>query len=140
MQKIEKIVIPRNYLGKIVEEALKTPNIEICGLLIGVVKNKVVIVKRIKFTPNVAKSSIRFSIDPKILYETYMEVEKIGEDIVGIFHSHPASPQPSAIDIEYMEINPVVWLIIGVLREENYEIAAWQFFEGKIHNVEIVET
>ena len=38
MQKIEKIVILKNYLEKIVKEALKNPNIEICGLLIGVVK------------------------------------------------------------------------------------------------------
>lgn len=140
MQKIEKIVVSRKYLEKIVKEALKTPNVEICGLLIGVFENKAAIVKRLKFTPNVAKSSIRFSIDPKILYETYMEVEKTGEDIIGIFHSHPAFPQPSTIDIKYMEINPVVWLIIGILGKENYEIAAWQFREGKIHNVEVVET
>ncbi len=139
MLKIEKIEIPTKYLKEIVKESIKNPDIEICGLLIGLVKDKVAIVKRVKFTPNVAESSIRFLIDPMILYETYMEAEKEGEEIVGIFHSHPASSQPSAIDIEYMEINPVVWLIIGILGEKGYEVAAWQFIEGKIHSVEIVE-
>jgi len=139
MQKIEEIETPKKILEKIIEEALKNPGIEICGLLIGVIKDKIAIVKRVKFTPNVAKSSIRFSIDPKILYETYIEAEERREEIIGIFHSHPASPHPSAIDIEYMKINPVIWLIIGISEEKSCEVAAWQFFEKKICSVKIIE-
>ncbi len=139
MQIIEKIKISKKDLRKIIEESIKNLGIEICGLLIGKIENKTAIVKKIKFTPNVSESPILFTIDPLTLYETYMEAEKRGEEIIGIFHSHPSSSQPSAIDIEYMKLNPIVWLIIGIRNKEHYEVSAWQLFEGKIQPVEIVE-
>jgi len=139
MQRIKRIKISRKDLRKIIEESIKNLSMEICGLLMGKIDNKTAVIKRIKFTPNISESPIRFKIDPLTLYETYMEAEKRGEEVVGIFHSHPSSSQPSALDIEYMQVNPVVWLIVGVRGKENYEISAWQLFEGKIQPVEIIE-
>lgn len=139
MQMVEKIKISRKDLRKIIEESIKNLGIEICGLLIGKISNRTAIVKKIKFTPNVSESPVRFTIDPLALYETYMEAEKREEEVVGIFHSHPSSSHPSAIDIEYMQLNPIVWLIIGKRSKENYEVSAWQLFEGKIYRVKIVE-
>ena len=69
------------------------------------------------------ESQISFSVDPMVLIQTYSNAEQNGLEIIGIFHSHPGPPEPSTIDLRYMEINPVVWLIYSsTLREFNAHI------------------
>jgi proteasome lid subunit RPN8/RPN11 len=43
-------------------------------------------------------------------------------EVCAIFHSHPAKASPSSIDIKYMQINPVIWLIYSTTE---YEIRAF---------------
>ena len=35
--------------------------------------------------------------------------------IVGIFHSHPSIAFPSKTDIQYMQINPIPWIITSTI-------------------------
>jgi proteasome lid subunit RPN8/RPN11 len=44
----------------------------------------------------------RFLIDPKALLQGELEAMRLGMDVIGIFHSHPDSPnQPSEYDREW---------------------------------------
>ena len=56
-----------------------------------------------------------FSVNPEIEYELLIEAEEQGEDLVGIYHSHPAPPVPSETDLRNMRLNPVIWLISSKL-------------------------
>ena len=38
--------------------------------------------------------------------------------VTRIFHSHPAPAKPSTIDIKYMKINPIPWLILSTTNNE----------------------
>jgi len=92
--------------------------VEVCAVLFGDVNGDIIVVRRVSFLSNLAKSSTRFVIDPIELYHVYVEAEREGLDLVGIFHSHRSKPFPSAIDCYYMELNPVPWLIFGLVDGE----------------------
>ncbi|MFW9974717.1 MAG: M67 family metallopeptidase, partial [Candidatus Thorarchaeota archaeon] len=82
------------------------------ALLFGKVSNQSIIVSHMELMHNEASSStISFMVDPEEQYRLLVEAEAQGEDLVGIFHSHPAPPYPSRRDQKNMKINPVVWLI-----------------------------
>ena len=85
--------------------------LESVALLFGNVEHEDVIVKRIDLVENSSKSTTRFSVDPVVQYQLLIDAEKRGEEMVGIYHSHPASAKPSGIDKKNMRLNPVVWLI-----------------------------
>ena len=53
-----------------------------------------------------------FSIAPDQLLGAYRAAERRGLEVIGIFHSHPASgAAPSDTDMRFMRTNPVVWVI-----------------------------
>ncbi|MFX1560031.1 MAG: M67 family metallopeptidase [Promethearchaeota archaeon] len=85
---------------------------EAAALLFGHVSNSLVVVNRIELVHNEATSSkTSFMVNPEEQYRLFVEAEERGEELVGIFHSHPAPPYPSTRDQQNMELNTVVWLI-----------------------------
>jgi proteasome lid subunit RPN8/RPN11 len=85
---------------------------EAAALLFGQVSEYSVLVNRIVLVHNEAPSSTTsFMVNPEEQYRLMIEAEEKGEDLVGIFHSHPAPPFPSSRDQQNMKLNPVVWLI-----------------------------
>ena len=85
---------------------------EAVALLFGHVSESSVTVNRIELVHNEASSSTTtFMVNPEEQYRLLIEAEEQGEELVGIFHSHPAPPFPSSRDQRNMKLNPVVWLI-----------------------------
>ena len=99
-------------LARFANEAL--PN-ESCALLVGSSSESTV--TEILLMKNVDISPYSFSIEPSELLVAYDKAEKKGLDVIGIFHSHPGKPSPSTIDLKYMEINPVIWLIYSTTED-----------------------
>jgi proteasome lid subunit RPN8/RPN11 len=86
--------------------------LEAAALLFGHVSECSVIVNRIELVHNEASASTTsFMVNPEEQYRLLVEAENQDEELVGIFHSHPAPPFPSNRDIQNMKLNPVVWLI-----------------------------
>jgi proteasome lid subunit RPN8/RPN11 len=96
---------------KLIGHAQECQPSESVALLFGHVKNSDVIVKHFDLVDNVLKSKTKFEVDPVEQYRLFIEAENRDEDLIGIFHSHPAPPVPSHTDIRNMKLNPVVWLI-----------------------------
>jgi proteasome lid subunit RPN8/RPN11 len=85
---------------------------EAAALLFGHVSDHLVMVNRIELVQNEAPSrTTSFMVNPEEQYRLLVEAEELGEELVGIFHSHPAPPFPSNRDLQNMKFNPVVWLI-----------------------------
>jgi len=85
---------------------------ESAALLFGQVSDTLVVVSHIELVHNEATSSITsFTVNPEEQYRLLVEAEERGQELVGIFHSHPAPPYPSSRDKQNMKLNPVVWLI-----------------------------
>jgi len=85
---------------------------EAVALLFGIITKNIVKVCRAELMENDSKNQMTsFSVNPEIEYQLLIEAEELGESLVGIYHSHPAPPEPSKTDLKNMRLNPVIWLI-----------------------------
>ena len=86
--------------------------LESVALLFGVIEEHLVVVTRAECVTNESdKAATSFYVNPEKEYQLLIDAEARGEELVGIFHSHPAAPMPSTSDLDNMRLNPVVWLI-----------------------------
>jgi [CysO sulfur-carrier protein]-S-L-cysteine hydrolase len=112
------------------------PN-ESCALLLGNNTNKeneIQVIETLSMKNSDALPTTRFRIDSQELINGYLRAEKMGLNVVGIFHSHPALPIPSSTDKIFMEINPVVWLIYSTLTNES---RAYIYEQKKVREVRL---
>ena len=135
--KIRKIVLKNEHVEMMFAETEKEYPKEACGVILGQLKRGIAKVQELVFTKNVAESSVHFVIDPEALYRILIHAEEEGEEMVGIFHSHPMVAKPSGVDQPFMEVNPIVWVILGILKDRT-DIAAYQWYKNSIYPVEIV--
>jgi proteasome lid subunit RPN8/RPN11 len=88
---------------------------EACGVMIGTTSDTMVDVKRVIPITNVRRTEVSFELDPQQFYDSWNDADKNGNEIVGVYHSHPfSSGTPSSWDISTMKNFPSVWLIAGV--------------------------
>lgn len=120
--------IPKEFL----EEARRrcTPREECVALLFG----RGDAVTKWRWARNVAGSPVAFRIDPEEMYSAMAEAEEEGLELLGIFHTHPGPPIPSGVDLKYMRLWPVVWVISSMY---SWRTAAWRF-EKTLREVKIV--
>jgi proteasome lid subunit RPN8/RPN11 len=132
---IIEIRISAKDLKLISEEMEAGRPYEACGILVGRVQGNTAVVEKTIPAYNIKKSRTRFEIDPAQLYEVWDASEREGKEIVGIYHTHPFSQAtPSNWDREYMEANPVVWIICGVDGVKGY---IWDEGKNNIRKIHI---
>ncbi|MFW9830666.1 MAG: M67 family metallopeptidase [Candidatus Thorarchaeota archaeon] len=109
-----------------------------CALLLGTYNEAELTARivRIAETTNIAQSESSFEINPEHQYCILTAASKEGLEQVGIYHSHPAPPEPSGSDREFMKFNPCVWIIDGI-QENRFRMKAYQLWEGFLLSVEI---
>ncbi|RLI73229.1 metalloprotease [Archaeoglobales archaeon] len=107
---------------------------EVCGLWIGETKEGKIIVEECKMAKNIAKSPFLFEISPYDLYNAYVDAQKRGKEVVGVFHSHPhGSPNPSPLDVKGIKETGLLWLIVGSeLKVFSYDNKSNKIIELKI--------
>jgi len=83
---------------------------------------------------NLLRAEVR-KVHPKTFYNAFSQSTRNGLEFIGFFHSHPASANPSAIDLEFMRLwGEAVWLIFS--STEN-RLAAFQMVDGKVNSVNL---
>jgi proteasome lid subunit RPN8/RPN11 len=113
------------------------PN-EAAALLFGTFSESSIIIKHIELVLNQSSSSITsFNVDPEEQYRLLVEAEERNEELVCIFHSHPAPPYPSATDRKNMQLNPVVWLIASK-ESGNWKSRAYFLKEESVEDVRVI--
>lgn len=108
---MESISIHHRDLYTLEKLAVNTLPNESCAILLGKRSITKPSVQYILPMNNSSHSSIEFNIDADDLYNAYEKARLMNLDIIGIFHSHPSPPIPSAMDKIFMLINPVIWII-----------------------------
>ena len=135
-----RLRINQTQLTELVDIATSSLPNESCALLAGEVKDmkiwKDIRVIEIFAVRNADQSVISFSVDEMELIKLYERAEAKGLQIVGIFHSHPSGPTPSSTDVEFMRINPIVWLIYS---SNTHEFRA-HILENELEDVEMEST
>ncbi len=73
------------------------------------------IVRDIREIRNTSTSPHLFEMDVEELYKAWMDAEKIGLEVVAIFHTHPLGiAKPSKYDISGLKQTGMIWVIIGL--------------------------
>ena len=127
------LLLTKQQLNSLREGAKKVHPIEACAFLFGKITQKEIVVEIVVTAPNTLKSTVRFEIDPKIFYQALTQATKNGLEFIGFFHSHPAPPSPSAVDLEFMKLwGDAVWVILSSIEDK---FAAFQMIEGKVHSL-----
>lgn len=130
------LLLQSSQLETLYEHAEGTLPLEAVALLFGEVVESKVKVVRIELIKNAANSTTSFEVDPEVEYKLLVDAEDKGQDLVGIFHSHPAPPEPSARDRRNMKLNPVVWLIASKITGK-WECNAFVHNDKGVQRVEI---
>jgi proteasome lid subunit RPN8/RPN11 len=119
----KELRIKRDDLASILRQGKEQLPLESCGLMIGRRDEGSCLCDHILPTENVDRSPSSFTIAPEELLEGYSHADRIGMELVGIYHTHPSRPAPSQIDIGFMKWSAPVWLIVSSL---NWEYAAFR--------------
>lgn len=102
-----KLIVPERVFLEMRSQATSAYPEEGCGLIFGIFENnsQLKVAKESRRMDNVFLKEERFhryTIDPKQLLLAESEAEGMGQEIVGIYHSHPNAPaRPSEFDMKY---------------------------------------
>ena len=123
----ERVVLQKQINEQMLAHASSTPNIEVCGLL-GGHDNRALSVYPIK---NIAQDqSCRFLMDPEEQINAMCIMREKGEDLRGIYHSHPFSPPiPSDLDRKSAAYPDVFYFIIS-LSDKKPEVNCY-YYNGR---------
>lgn len=113
--------------------------LEAVALLFGTEDNDQVVVNSVELLENSAGSETSFAVDPVKQYNLLVKAEKIGEELVCIFHSHPAPPVPSTSDIRNMKLNSVVWIVASKTTGE-WKYGAYLLDNGQPLKIKVIGT
>lgn len=102
---------------------------EACGLLAG----RSDVVERVFPMRNAEQSEVAYRLDPEEQYRVFMEMERRGWELVGIYHSHPHGPAyPSARDIETAYYPETVYLIVSLAEGAAPVLRGFRIREGRV--------
>jgi proteasome lid subunit RPN8/RPN11 len=86
---------------------------EVCGLIAGFTQGDSYHALKVIPVTNILHSPFRYRMDPEGQIQAFNEIETMGVELVGIYHSHPNGPDhPSKRDIEesyYPECANLIW-------------------------------
>lgn len=124
-----RLIVPREVLEGMLEQALAERPRECCGLLAGVVEEHTLRVVRGYPLVNALQSPTEYESDPRSMFEAVRDMRQHGLEIVAVYHSHPTSaPVPSKKDLARNYSEEVVNLIIS-LTTSPPEVRAWWLTE-----------
>lgn len=108
----KKITLSKNHVDTLIRHAKQNEPNESCAILFGKNDSEQFLTIDVFLTKNIEPSPINFTISNDDLIKAYEESEKKNLEVIAIFHSHPNSAAyPSSTDRQYMEVNPVPWVI-----------------------------
>ena len=137
---IRKMKIPQKIIQELIKLAKsRGQKEELVGVMLGYRLHDTIYVRELKVGENILHDQFRFLMDPEQFYKFIIEGEEKGLELVALWHTHLSSPRPSLIDLKYMELWPVVWVIVSSLTGE---FTATIYKDGKLRSilVEIDET
>lgn len=117
------------------EEARKVHPVEACAILFGEITSQRAVVRKVMVARNKLQSTERFEIDPVTVVEALERAEKEGLEFLGLFHSHPAPANPSAVDLKFMKLwGEAIWLILSSIDQS---LAAFQLKGRSLKQIQI---
>lgn len=88
---------------------------------------------------NALHSPVRYRMDPQAQINTFLDLERRGLDLVGIFHSHPSGPDlPSTTDVLEFQFPGVLMIILSPLGKiSGWKLRAFTIDESQFSEIRI---
>ena len=132
---MDQIKIPKTSKKIMLKQAFNELPNECCGLLLG--KNGKI--KRTLPMKNTDPSPEAYFMDPNQQVEVFTNMEKTGESLLGIYHSHPKGPStPSDIDLKMAFHQDVLYIIISLEKKTKPELKAFIIEKGSFKEVQLI--
>jgi proteasome lid subunit RPN8/RPN11 len=123
------VYLKKRHLTEMIAHAQEEAPLEACGILAGK-ENRVVRVYRAR---NADRSPASYRLEPEEQYRIFMDIEEEGWDILGIYHSHPASPAlPSGIDLKQAYYPEALYFVVSLVDPTKPQIRAFRIIKGEI--------
>lgn len=127
----DQLTIPQPVVDALLAHARgELPN-EACGILSGSLPER----RGFAFHPtrNAEDSPLRYSVHPEDLLRVTLEIEEAGADLVGIFHSHIATPAvPSETDRRLAFYPDAFHVLVSLTDDPQPEVRAWRIVDGDV--------
>jgi len=109
----ETISILRQHWEQMLEHVIRQLPLEACGLVAG----QDGFSREVFPIANALSSPVRFRMSPEQQIKVFLELDELGWDLLGIYHSHPDGPPiPSPTDIAesaYPDTVSLIWSRFG---------------------------
>lgn len=132
---MESIILPRQLVNRILYQAQSSPDAEVCGLITAKAGRplRCIPVANISDQPQHL-----FAMDPGNQIEAFRRMREQGEDLFGIYHSHPHSPaQPSDTDLQQAGYPEALYIIVSLNTRGVLEMRGFRLCEGKAAQVQL---
>lgn len=129
-----EIVLDQPMLSEIFSHAVSSYPEECCGLMIGRIdgsKKVVTSLRRMKNSFAPSERYHRYTIDPMDYLAVENEIEGHGQEIVGIYHSHPDAPaKPSPFDQNHAWPT-LSYVVVKVSKNKTEDATSWVLSEDR---------
>ncbi len=112
-----------------------SPDVEVCGLIAARAGRPI----RAIPVSNVSHEPERlFAMDPAGQIDAQRRMREHGEELFGIYHSHPHSPaEPSAMDLERAGYPEALYIIVSLNTRGVLEMRGFRLRDGKATEVQL---
>ncbi len=126
--------IPRQMVEEMVAHAREEAPNECCGMIGGADGSATTVYRSI----NAEASPLRYSLDASDQFRIMQEIEKRGEELVGIYHSHTGSAAyPSQTDVNLAAYPDAVYVIVSLEDPQNPDVRGFWIRDGQIDEAEL---
>jgi proteasome lid subunit RPN8/RPN11 len=132
---MENIILPRQLVNQMLRQAQSSPETEICGLIAARNGQPTRCIQ----VDNIAEEPQRlFAMDPARQIDAQRRMRKQGEELFGIYHSHPHSPaQPSSADLEQAGYPEALYIIVSLNTKGVLEMCGFRLMDSKAVQVQL---
>jgi len=129
--------VPRQMVEEMIAHAREEAPNECCGMIGGADGSATTVYRSL----NAEASPLRYSLDASDQFRIMQEMEKRGEELVGIYHSHTGSAAyPSQTDVNLAAYPDAVYVIVSLEDPQNPDVRGFWIRDGQIEEAELVVT
>lgn len=129
MSTTEAFTLPAAMQAEIVAHAREAAPRECCGIIAGTADGLTTLHR----LTNTYEGVDFYRIDDTELYQLYLELDRRGEEIAVIYHSHPESvAYPSVRDVEYAAWSDPIYVICSLEYSDAPVLRAFRIVDGAI--------
>ena len=127
------LILSQELFQQILEHTRNEAPNEACGLLAGRDGH----VTHVLPASNVAEDpQVKYLMDPQDQLDYFQTIDDMGLELLGIYHSHPASSAyPSPTDLSMAYYPEAVYAIVSLMQSDHPVLRAFRIVDGQVSEV-----